>query len=84
MSSIIPNSEIINANMPIKSKSSPALPINLVDSKKEREQATPPKGEIKLLDNLFSLLFFFILIFFEILYVKKFKIVDKIKVIKIA
>ena len=67
ISSIIPNNEIINANKPIKSKSSPALPINLVDSKKESEQATPPKGEIKLLDNLFSWLFFFIVIFFEIL-----------------
>ena len=41
--------------------------INLVDIKKDREQATPPKGEIKLLDNLFSLLFFDIVIFFEIL-----------------
>ena len=54
-------------NTPSKRKSSPALPINLVDSKKDREQATPPKGEIKLLDSLFSLLFFDIVIFFEIL-----------------
>ena len=67
ISSIIPNREIMNANKPSKRKSSPALPINLVDSKKDREQATPPKGEIKLLDNLFSLLFFDIVIFFEIL-----------------
>ena len=81
---MIPNNEIINANKPIKTKSSPAFPINLADNKKEREQATPPKGEIKLFDSLFSFLFFFKVKFFEILYVEKFRIVDKNKVIKTA
>ena len=62
ISSIIPNSEIINANRPIKRKSSPALPINLVDSKKDREQATPPKGEIKLFLVKFDFRKYFLII----------------------
>lgn len=61
MSSSNPIIEIITAHIPIITKSWSALPRKKVDTKKAIEVAIPPKGDMFLLLNLFSLLLFFFL-----------------------
>ena len=61
MSSSNPIIEIITAHIPIITKSWSALPRKKVVIKKAIEVAIPPKGDMFLLLNLFSLLLFFFL-----------------------
>ena len=64
MSSRNPIIEIITAHIPIITKSWSALPRKKVVIKKAIEVAIPPKGDMFLWLNLFSILLFFFLKFF--------------------